>query len=193
MLAIAIVAVLIAAISAFYSWRSYEVSKKSAAEARRSADAAEAAVDAARQSASADTAADHRARTPMLDVKLESEAGYGQGETQAIYGVINNGPAYLESVILRRPQTDNSVHYTVASTGRSDFGDVAELGPLDMAGRTRFTLAVGPWVEGEQLPMLRVQVVCLSAGGDSWTIPFTLQPPRTPPARISSPTQLRRR
>lgn len=186
-----VVAAVIAAASAIIAWRSHEISKSSAADARRSADAAEKSAEAARQSARADAAADHRARTPRITIALESKAGYKQGEVDAIYEIVNEGPEDLDSVIVHRPKTDNSVHYNVAATGRSDYSDTAEVGPLPIASRTRFSLAVGPWVSDGSLPTLRIHLVCTSASGEAWNIPFTLDPPRTRPSRISTPKRIR--
>lgn len=73
-----------------------------------------------------------------------AKAGYRAGETSAIYEVVLNGPEPLASLKLLRPQTDNSVQYAVAATGSSDYGDAAELGPVALGGRVKFTLAVGP-------------------------------------------------
>ena len=177
MLATAIVAAGVAGISALVAIGSLVVATRSANEARRSADAAEKAAEAANRSAIADMGADHRARTPRITVKIESKAGYQQGQTDALYEVVNDGPEDLESVVVCRPQTDDSVHYNVAATGRSDYGDEAEVGPLPLAARTRFTLAVGPWNPNERLPVFRIRIVCTSTTGESWELPFTLDPP----------------
>src|SRR4051812_30489886 len=130
-------ALLVSVIGAWYTWRSVKAAERAAEASVRSARASE-------ESARAAIADDHRAPTPELDVTLERPARWANDSDVAIYSVRNQGHEHLDSVIVHKPEVDDQVRYPVAATGRSDWSDQAEIGPLPVAGKAQFTLSVGP-------------------------------------------------
>jgi hypothetical protein len=183
MLAATIALAVFAGLSALFALGSLMVARRSANSAHDSAGDSRRSADAAQQSASLAAAADLRDRQPDLELRLERAAGFAQGEDGAIYEIINHGPQDLESVVVHRPQTTDSVRYMVARTGGlgnpgSDWGDEANLGRIPMTESARFTLAVGPHTKGKNLPEMRVRIICLGLETDHWEVSETLKPPR---------------
>lgn len=140
------------------------VSLGSAIYTRRQANASEGQARVARN-------ADLREREPRLEVTLSEKVG--EGDNSALYYLRNLGPQDLESVVLRRPKTDDGVLYDVARLG-DDFGGEAELGPLELGHRQGFVLAIG---SRRYLPDFRVRIAC-RAGDDSWESSVELEDPR---------------
>src|SRR5258708_7027237 len=77
-------------------------------EARRSA-------DAANRSAVAAEAADRRERTPKLDIAVIVRAP--PAVDRAIYQVRNDGPQDLDSIVIHRPVTGDSIISPITVTG----------------------------------------------------------------------------
>lgn len=153
--AIAILALIVSVVGAWYA-------KKSADSSKLSAEAATESAEAAKQSAAADLAEDHRARTPDIKIKVEKKTSHTG--TSAIYVVRNDGPQDLDSVVVHRPRPANGITYGIAVTGATDFQDEADLGPLPLAQEARFTLSFG---SAPKLPEFRVRIVC-RRGDEEW-------------------------
>jgi hypothetical protein len=127
----------------------------------------------ATRSANAAEAADRRERTPKLVISLTSPAPFGSDK--AIYTVRNDGPQDLDSVVIHRPVARDNIVYSVTPTGIGrGFGDVADLGPMPLAERVKFTMACGP---ADELPEFLVRVEA-RAGRDEWTVNQLLADPR---------------
>ena len=181
MVALTIIAITVAVVSAAVAVRALRHSKRSAdaahgslAEARRSADAAEKSAGAAAITAEADRAEDHRRREPRLLVTVERLAAYDG--TSVIYRVTNEGPADLDSVVVHEPvlgEVEGRIHHPVARTG-TDFGATAEVGPIPMGTYGRFTLSLGSRIA---LPEFRVKVVS-RVGSEEWSVVVLLDHPR---------------
>lgn len=139
--------------------------------AKKSADASAESAAASNASARVATAEDRRARTPHIDVSLHGRAPH-DGDS-AIYAVRNDGPQDLDSVIVYKPLPPSGIRYPVAVTGRTDWADAAEVGPLSLAETGRFTLSLGV---DQQLPEFRVKIVC-RAGEDEWELTRELEHP----------------
>lgn len=115
--------------------------------------------------------ADLRARRPSLGVSLhESVVG---GVPTALYYVENQGLEDLDSVVVFRPVTVDGVWYGVAKLG-TDFGDSAELGPLEIKAKRGLVLGIG---SAEDLPEFRVRIHC-RIGKDVWEDAHVLVDPR---------------
>jgi NAD-specific glutamate dehydrogenase len=150
MLTLTVIATVVAAVSALVAMlalrqakRSADAAEDSLAEAERSADAAEESTGAAAVTAAADRAEDHRRRTPRLAVAVEAKAEHDG--SNVIYGVTNEGPADLDSVVVHRPilgDVERRIVHPVARTG-AEYGDAAEIGPVAMGTYGRFTLSRG--------------------------------------------------
>lgn len=125
----------------------------------------------ARSQAKAATSEDRRARRPVLAVTLQEQVSVD--ETQAIFYVENQGDEDLDSVVVCRPETADRVRYPVARLGR-DFGDEAELGPLEIKAKQAFVLAIG---SAENLPEFRVRIKC-RIGKETWDDAAVLPQPR---------------
>jgi hypothetical protein len=193
MLALALIALVVAAVSAVAAVRAVSQARRSAdaaeasvAEARRSAGAAERAAGAATITAEADRAADHRAREPRLIVTVDKRVEYDG--TEAIYRVLNDGPADLDAVVVHRPvldEVEERIVHQVAHTGETGYEDQADLGPIRVTEYERFTLSLGV---REVLPEFRVKFTCRVAG-EEWTVTRVLdqarKPKPPPPPRIA--------
>lgn len=118
------------------------------------------------------TNADRRARRPKLNVVLDE--GISRTEKSALYFVENTGEEDLDSVLVRRPVTSDGVRYPVARLGQ-DFGDEAELGPLEIKAKQGLVLCVG---SGERLPDFRVRVKFRIGNEKPWEDVYELDNPR---------------
>lgn len=199
MLVVSIVATVVAAASAAVAVlalrqakRSADAAERSLAEAKRSADAAEKSAGSAAVTAQADRAEDHRQRAPRLLVSVDAKVAH-DGDT-AIYRVVNEGPADLDSVVVRRPvlgPVEGAIVHYVAGID-SDYDESAEIGPIPMGQYGRFTLSLG---NGATLPQFRVTIVS-TVGGESWSEVVLLDDPRMPPpprqAQVAFPSSVRR-
>lgn len=115
--------------------------------------------------------ADHRARHPILGITLD--APESAGIVRALYHVENQGQEDLDSVVVFRPVTGDGVEYAVAKLG-TDFGDSAELGPLEIKARQGFVLSIG---SADDLPDFRVRIRT-RIGRDTWENAYVLDDPR---------------
>lgn len=135
-----------------------------------------------RRSADAAEAAEHRAARPRLLVEPEGDMQHDA--TEVIYRVHNLDGPDLASVVVHRPivgpADGGDVIYPVAATGRGGDGDNAEIGPILLAGYSRFTFKLGP---GESLPDFRVRITYRTAAGASWEVSEPLTTPRGPAQR----------
>lgn len=131
------------------------------------------------RAATAAEAAEHRASRPRLLVEPEGEVQ--RDATEVIYRVHNLDGPDLESVVMHRPAVGpadaGGVSYPVATTGRSGFGDSAEIGPIPLGQYTRFTFSIG---SSDTLPEFRVKITCATEGAQVWNIGETLTTPRGP-------------
>lgn len=168
--AIAGVSAVVALISAVVAWRAR-------GDSNRSATAAEMA--------------EHRASRPRL--LIEPEGDVPRDATDVIYRVHNLQGPDLVSVIIHRPAigpTDGgSVSYRVAATGRGDFADRVEIGPIPIAQYRCFTFKIG---SRDQLPEFRVKITCSAVDGTPWQIGETLTTPRGP-AQLQAERELQQR
>lgn len=142
------------------------------------------------RSATAAEAAEHRASRPRLII--EPEGDVPRDATDVIYRVHNSDGPDLALVVVHRPAVapvDRGVVYPVAATGRSDYADSAEIGPIPLAQYGRFTLKIG---SGDQLPDFRVKITCRAADGPPWEISETLLTPRGP-AQLRAEREVRQR
>jgi hypothetical protein len=173
--AIAVLALIVSVVGAWYA-------KKSADSSKVSAEAAKDSAGAARQSAAVDLAEDHRARTPDIQIKVERKTSYPG--TSAIFVVRNDGPQDLDSVVVHRPRPADGITYGIAVTGATDFQDEADLGQLAMAQEARFTLSYG---SAPKLPEFRVRIVC-RLGDEEWHLTQLLEEGReeSPPMVFSA-------
>lgn len=132
-----------------------------------------------RRSATAAEAAEHRARRPRLLV--EPEGTVQHDATEVIYRVHNLDGPDLASVVVHRPIVGpvdgGGVIYPVSATGRGEYGDTAEIGPIPLAGYSRFTFKLGT---REPLPDLRVRITYRAASGAPWELSEPLTTPRGP-------------
>lgn len=159
---------LIALFALWFAKRSVDAADRSAADSKRSADAAVASAEVAK-------AEDHARRRPQLRVELAAHAG-SDGD-RAIYYVHNEGPADLDSVVVHEPvpnARDGFIHYKVSATDGGDWGETAEIGPVKVGTYGAFTQAVGV---GSDVPELRVRIVC-AARNESWSELIRLNHPR---------------
>jgi hypothetical protein len=124
-----------------------------------------------RTQATAAKNADLRARRPLLAVTLHESVS--SGETKALFYVENQGIEDLESVVVFRPVTADGVRYEVAKLG-TNFGDSAELGPLEIRAKQGLVLSIGP---ADDLPEFRVRIRC-RIGKDTWEDAHVLADPR---------------
>lgn len=142
------------------------------------------------RSATAAEAAEHRASRPRLLIEPEGEVP--RDATDVIYRVHNLDGPDLAFVVVHRPAVapvNGGVIYPVAATGRSDYSDSAEIGPIPLAQYGRFTLKIG---SGDRLPDFRVKITCRAADGSPWQIPETLLTPRGP-AQLRAERDLQQR
>ncbi len=104
--------------------------------------------------------------------------------SDVIYRVHNLDGPDLVSVLVHRPAVGaadgGGVVYPVAATGRSDYADSAEIGPIPLAEYRRFTFKIG---SAPELPEFRVKITCTAHGFESWNIGETLATPRGPAQR----------
>lgn len=132
-----------------------------------------------RRSADAAEAAEHRAARPRLLV--EPEGAVQHNATEVIYRVHNLDGPDLASVVVHRPIVGSAdggdVIYPVAATGRGGYGDSAEIGPVMLAGYSRFTFRLG---SRESLPDFRVKITYRTAAGGPWEVSEPLITPRGP-------------
>jgi hypothetical protein len=125
----------------------------------------------ARTQAKAAKNEDLRARRPTLVVTLD-QAVNSQTPT-AVYYIENQGREDLDSVVVYRPVTEDGVKYQVAKMG-TDFGDSAEVGPLEIKAKQALVLSIGT---AESLPEFRVRIKC-RIGKDVWEDAHVLEDPR---------------
>ena len=132
-----------------------------------------------RRSADAAEAAEHRAARPRLLV--EPEGAVPHNATEVIYRVHNLDGPNLASVVVHRPVVEpadrGGAIYPVATTGRGDYGDDAEIGPIPLAGYSRFTFKLG---SRESLPDFRVKITYSTSTGTPWEVSAPLTTPRGP-------------
>lgn len=159
---VSVLALLVSGAAVLYARRTAEAAERQAAESRRQADAAHEEL--------------HLSNTPRLTVTLKDDPAEGP---DVLYGVRNDGRKDLDSVIVRRPETNDRVRYPVARLGVTDFADQVELGPLRLGEVGELLLKVGSTTV---LPEFRVRITC-RAGDDSWDI-IRLLEPRPAPFRI---------
>jgi hypothetical protein len=131
------------------------------------------------RAANAAAAAEHRASRPRLLV--EAEGDVQRDATDVLYRVHNLDGPDLASVVVHRPTVGpidgGGIIYPVAATGRTDFADSAEIGPIPLAQYARFTLKLG---SAETLPDFRVKITCAAQDSEPWNIGQTLMTPRGP-------------
>lgn len=147
----------VAIFALWFAKRSVDAAGRSAADSKRSADAAVASAEVAR-------AEDHARRRPQLRLELAADAGFDGGH--AIYYVHNEGPTDMDSVVVHEPvpnARDGFIHYIGGSDGGGDWGETAEIGPVKVGTGTygAFTQAVGVLPE---LPNLKVWIVGTALG-----------------------------
>lgn len=135
-----------------------------------------------RRSSIAATNAEHRATRPQLLIEPEGEIP--RDATDIIYRVYSVDGPDLTSVIVHRPANESAnpggVVYPVAATGRGDYTDSVEIGPIPLTQHGRFTLKIG---SHEQLPEFWVKITCHAANREPWQIPAKLLTPRGPAQR----------
>lgn len=168
--------VVIASVSAVLALISSAVAWRARGDSNRAATAAEAA--------------EHRASRPRL--LIEPEGDVPRDATVIIYRVHNLDGPDLDSVVVHRPvvgPADGDVIYPVAATGRGDFADSAEIGPIPLAHYSRFTFSVG---SREELPHFRIKITCSAADQPPWQIGQTLITPRGP-AQLQAERELHKR
>lgn len=121
----------------------------------------------------------NRAVRPRLLV--EPEGTVQHNATEMIYRVHNLDGPDLPSVVVHSPVVGPAdaagVIYPVAATGRGDYGDKAEIGPIPLAGYSRFTFKLG---SRESLPHFRVKITYRAASGAPWDVSQPLTTPRGP-------------
>lgn len=124
-----------------------------------------------RTQARAATNADLRARRPVLGVSLHELVS--SADTTALFYVENSGSEDLDSVVVFRPMTEDGVRYPVAKLG-GEFGDQAELGPLEIKAKQGVVLSIG---SAESLPEFRLRIRS-RIGKDTWEDAHVLKDPR---------------
>jgi hypothetical protein len=131
------------------------------------------------RSATAAEGAEHRASRPRL--LIEPEGDVPRDATDVIYRVHNLDGPDLVSVVVHRPAVGpadgGGVVYPVAATGRGDFADSAEIGPIPLAQYGRFTFRFG---SRDELPLFRIKITYRAADGPPWQIGEALITPRGP-------------
>ncbi|MEN2742495.1 hypothetical protein ABCS02_32365 [Microbacterium sp. X-17] len=157
-LSVAIVSLVVAALSA-------TVAIISVVYARRSARAAES-------SAAVSTDRHRRDREPQLRIWLPEMIDVA--EDKAIYHLINDGPDDLDSVVIFKPFATDDLSRPIAITGEGNFRHEIQLGALPMGVERRFTVAVGAGSDSRTDPDLRLRIVC-TRGSDTWTLVKALE------------------
>ena len=127
-----------------------------------------------RTQAQAAMSADLRARRPSLELALHESVS--DSDTTAMFYVKNMGAEDLASVVVFRPVTADRVRYPVARLG-ADFGDEAELGPVEIKAKQGFVLSIG---SAGDLPEFRVRIRC-RIGKATWEDAYVLDDPRFHP------------
>lgn len=170
--ALGIGALVVSIVAAFFAYRSWKASDRSARAADRSASAAESA--------------DRLEREPKLPLWLDRPAP--APVDRVIYQIRNDGPQDLSSVVIYRPRPEDGIKYPLAVTGdpASWADDQIDLGPLKVTEQAKFTLCCGG---ARHLPEFRVRLECKS-GSDEWVLSQPLPPPRGEP--LSAEEQARR-
>lgn len=173
-LVVAVLAVVAASVSAWYSHRSTGIAARAAEAAERSAQAAERAAKAAEREADAAASAERRAMQPRLHVEPQ---GRLDGADRVIYLVRNDGPQDLDGFRVFRPRPDDGIKYPVAPVGSDWCEDDAELGPIRMGESAKFVLSIGA---SRNRPEFRVRVVATRAGVTWEEVILLKMPPNTP-------------
>ena len=117
-------------------------------------------------------AADHRARTPQLEIILSEPAPVPIN--RVIYRLRNDGPQDLEDIVIYRPRLPDQIIYPVAVTGSDWAEDEIHLGPVALGQEVRFTFCCGI---AAKLPEFRVRIYCL-AENKTWPLTRLLPSPR---------------
>ncbi len=172
-----VASIAISTVASLAALASLGVARRARGDSRRSADAAESA--------------EHRAARPRLLV--EPEGAVQHNATEVIYRVHNFEGPDLASVVVHRPVVGpadgGGVIYPVAATGRGDYGDDVEIGPIALAGYGRFTFKLG---SRESLPDFRVKITYRAALGAPWEVSEPLTTPRGP-AQLQVARELQQR